>query len=162
MILQDVLKPNLDIVFCGTAVGTASAKKKAYYAGVGNQFYPILFKVGLTPKQLQPQEYPKLLDYNMGLTDMVKKVSGNDIVLTESDFDVLSFKNKIKQHQPKIVCFNGKKAAAVCLGTKTKNVAYGFLPQTIGTTKLFVAPSTSGSARRFWEEKYWYELENNI
>ena len=42
MILQDVLKPKLDIVFCGSAVGAVSAVKQAYYAGPGNKFYAIL------------------------------------------------------------------------------------------------------------------------
>ena len=41
MILKDLLQPNLDIVFCGTAAGEVSARKAAYYAGPGNQFYPI-------------------------------------------------------------------------------------------------------------------------
>lgn len=162
MILQDLLKQSLDIVFCGTAVGTASAKRKAYYAGPGNQFYSILFKVGLTPMQLQPKEYTKLLEYNIGLTDMVKKVSGNDDELVESDFDVQGFKNSILKYQPKIVCFNGKKSASVFFDTKTKNVTYGMQSEKIGNTKLYVAPSTSGSAKRFWDESYWIGLKKSI
>jgi len=60
------------------------------------------------------------------------------------------------------VPMHGKKAAAVYLNTKTKYLPYGFLPQTIGKTKLFVAPSTSGSARRFWDENYWFNLKQII
>ncbi len=74
------------------------------------------------------------------------------------DFDVLGFKEKILQFQPKMVCFNGKKAGAVYLNTKTKHVSYGLQTTTIGNTKLYIAPSTSGSARRFWDESYWMEL----
>ncbi len=166
MILQDVLKENLDVVFCGTAVGTASALKQSYYAGPGNQFYSILAKTKLTPKRLMPENYRELLNYKIGLTDLVKGVSGNDNVLKTEHFDVQSFGEKIMKYQPKIVCFNGKAAAAALFNSRnTSAIDYGFLTQTIGKTRLFVAPSTSGSARGFWDEKYWYllkkELENN-
>ena len=162
MILQDLLKPNLDIVFCGTAAGEVSAKKKAYYAGPGNQFYSILYRAGLTQKQLEPHDYEKLLLYNIGLTDLVKLTSGNDNVLSKRDYDVKSFLKKIFNYQPKMVCFNGKKAAAEFMGTKTKNIRYGIMAGTIGETKLYCAPSTSGSARRFWDEVYWINLRREI
>ncbi|MCX6741231.1 MAG: mismatch-specific DNA-glycosylase, partial [Candidatus Parcubacteria bacterium] len=38
MILPDVLEKGLRIVFCGTAVGDRSAKRRCYYAGRGNKF----------------------------------------------------------------------------------------------------------------------------
>lgn len=46
--LRDVLKKDLDVVFCGTAKGTTSALKGFYYAGTGNQFYNIIQKAGFT------------------------------------------------------------------------------------------------------------------
>lgn len=158
MILPDLLLSNLDIVFCGTAVGEVSAKKLAYYAGPGNQFYLVLYKAKLIPKPMQPSEFEQLLNYNFGLTDLVKLTSGNDNVLVDDDFDIRGFKQKILKYQPKIVCFNGKKAAATYLDTKTKNISYGLMPNTIGSTKLYCAPSTSGSARRFWDEEVWKNL----
>ncbi|MCM4171845.1 mismatch-specific DNA-glycosylase [Arenibacter sp. TNZ] len=158
MILKDLLQPNLDIVFCGTAAGEVSAQKQAYYAGPGNQFYPVLYKSGLTPKLLYPNEYRELLSYNIGLTDLVKLTSGNDNVLNKSDYDAGSFVKKILKYQPKLVCFNGKKAAAEYMGSKTKYIDYGLMTGTIGESKLYCAPSTSGSARKFWEEQYWFDL----
>lgn len=162
MILKDLLKPNLDIVFCGTAVGEDSAKKQAYYAGPGNQFYPVLYKAGFTPKLLKPHEYEQLLEYNIGLTDLVKFTSGNDNILSKRDYDVTSFANKIFKYQPKIVCFNGKKAAAEFMGTKTKNIKYGLMAGTIGESKLVCVPSTSGSARKYWDESIWFKLKNTL
>ena len=159
MILKDLLKPNLDVVFCGTAAGEVSAKRQAYYAGPGNQFYPVLHKGGFTPKLLQPQDYEQLLQYNIGLTDLVKLNSGNDNVLDKRDYDVKGFLKKIFTYQPKIVCFNGKRAAAEFMGTKTKNIKYGLMAGTIGESKLYCAPSTSGSARRFWDEGVWINLK---
>ena len=72
MILPDLLKENLKIVFCGTAAGNKSAERKAYYAGAGNLFYPTLASCDLTPRILKPQEFPELLNYQIGLTDLAK------------------------------------------------------------------------------------------
>ena len=165
MILPDILATNLNIVFCGSAVGDKSAIAEAYYAGPGNKFYPILYKTALTPIQLQPSDYPKLLNYSIGLTDMVKLRSGNDNVLSGSDFDIQGFKEKITKYSPKFICFNGKASAAAFLFNshkKTAFVDFGLQKQKIGNTKLFVAPSTSGSANGFWDESYWFELKQLI
>ncbi len=164
-VLQDLLQPNLDIVFCGTAVGNKSAATEAYYAGSGNKFYPILYKIGLTSTLLHPKDYKNLLQYKIGLTDLVKQKSGNDDVLKKDDYDVDGFIKKMLRYQPKIICFNGKASAAVFLyknKSKTKEIDYGLLNNTIGKTKLFVAPSTSGSANKYWDETIWVNLKNEI
>lgn len=159
MILPDVLKPGLKIVFCGTAVGNKSARRKAYYADPNNQFWPVLRRIGLTPRQLLPEEFPKLLDYGIGLTDLVKISSGSDNVFRSEDFDTPGFKEKINKFSPKVLAFNGKKAGAVFLGRQVK---YGLQAETIGQTKIFVLPSTSGAARGFWDERRWQELASLV
>lgn len=163
MILPDVLEKKLEIVFCGTAAGDKSAALIQYYAGLGNQFYSILAKTGLTPYQLSPTQFLELPKYGIGLTDLVKKNKGNDHVLSKHDFDVREFTNKIFTYQPKIVCFNGKKAAAEFYGHEhTRKVHYGLQGGTIGLSQLFVAPSTSGSARAYWDEGIWNELSEIV
>jgi TDG/mug DNA glycosylase family protein len=154
--LPDVLQPNLRIVFCGTAAGTKSAAVSAYYAGPGNKFWRTLYEIGITPTQLLPREYATLPNYRAGLTDLIKGKAGGDSAMVGKDFDVSSFKAKIEHYQPAIVCFNGKKAAQTYLDTK--KVDYGLVGQSIGTTKLFVAPSTSGAANGYWDEAYWHAL----
>ena len=39
-----------------------------------------------------------------------------------------------------------------------KNVNYGLQKQTIGKTKIFIAPSTSGAANGFWDLNIWNQL----
>lgn len=162
--LKDVLAKNLDVVFCGTAKGKVSASLGYYYAGPGNQFYPILYKTGITTEQLFPRDCYDLIKHKIGLTDLVFKQSGNDNVIDDSSYDVPSFINKINKYQPKIIAFNGKKAAAFALGFlgKTHKVDYGSHHQKIGSTMIFILPSTSGSARKYWDEGYWQELANII
>jgi TDG/mug DNA glycosylase family protein len=75
MILPDLLKANLSVVFCGTAAGSKSAERKAYYAGAGNLFYPTLESCGFTPRILKPQEFSELLNCQIGLTDLANSPS---------------------------------------------------------------------------------------
>jgi G:T/U-mismatch repair DNA glycosylase len=67
-ILPDYLTPGLRVVFCGTAVSTASAARGHYYAGPGNEFWPLLHEAGLTPVLLTPDEDARVLEFALGLT----------------------------------------------------------------------------------------------
>lgn len=163
MILPDLLNDNLDIIFCGTAAGNTSAKRKAYYAGAGNLFYPTLASCGFTPRILKPDEYLNLLQYKIGLTDLVKCHFGMDKDLKEEHFDIKSFEEKVLKYQPKVVCFNGKEAAKVYFQLKsTKEVNYGLQQRMIGKSKLFVAPSTSSQAIPYWNEDIWQSIKTHI
>jgi TDG/mug DNA glycosylase family protein len=65
-------------------------------------------------------------------------------------------KRCLRPHAPRILCFNGKRAAREAL--RQKKVQFGLQPTTFGRTLLFVAPSTSAAARRWWDLKVWEEL----
>ena len=156
--LDDVLGPRLKIVFCGTAVGTKSASIGAYYAGPGNKFWPTLYAIGLTPRQLAPREFAMLPEFGLGLTDIVKCRAGNDAVLQQSDFDVAGFRERILLHAPQIVAFNGKKAASVFMSKGTDEIGYGRQLTQIGKSSVFVLPSTSGAASGYWNEAFWHEI----
>ena len=155
MILPDLLAPGLDIVFCGTAVGAASARRRAYYAGPGNGFWPTLYRVGLTPRQLRPEEYAQLLGLGIGLTDLAKEISGNDNILSRSHFDCDRLRAVIAEYRPRIVAFTGKRAAQQFVG---RSVDYGGLAEKVGETRLFVLPSPSGAACRYWSVAPWQAL----
>ena len=154
-VLPDVLAHDLDIVFCGTAAGRASARRNAYYAGPGNAFWRTLYQVGLTPSVLEPEDFRRLTDWNMGFTDLAKTVSGSDRVLAKAHFSATRVRSLILEYRPKILAFTGKRAAEEFVGHR---VDYGLLADAIGVTRLFVLPSPSGAARRFWNEDHWRAL----
>lgn len=155
MVLPDLLVPDLDIVFCGTAAGAVSARRRAYYAGPGNAFWPTLHSVGLTPRLFKPEEYATLLDLGIGLTDLAKEISGNDNILSRTHFNADRLKAVIQQFRPRIVAFTGKRAAQEFLGHP---VEYGRLAEMHGKTMLFVLTSPSGAACRYWNAAPWHEL----
>jgi double-stranded uracil-DNA glycosylase len=158
-ILPDILRPGLRLVFCGTAAGKRSAAVGAYYAHPGNLFWRALFQAGLTPRLLAPAEFPLLLEFDMGLTDLAKRHSGNDDELPKDAFDVPGLLSKIETYSPGALAFTSKNAARAVLGPI---IRYGVQPRPLGTTRVYVLPSPSGQARGHWSLAPWQALAKDI
>lgn len=158
--IPDLLGNDLLLVICGTAVGARSAKTGLYYAGRGNKFWEVLHGVGLTRERLEPKDYEKLLTYGIGLTDLIKKTAGMDDKHSWKDVTRKELEDNIRKCHPKVLCFNGKRAAKAFL--RKKHVEYGYQKETIGSTLLFVAPSTSGAARGYWDQTSWEKLSEEV
>jgi TDG/mug DNA glycosylase family protein len=154
-VLPDMLRPGLRVVFCGTAAGTASARAGAYYVGPGNAFWATLHSTGLTPVQLLPAEFERLSGLGIGLTDVCKVLFGSDREVGTGEFDVAGLEARIAAIEPVNLAFNGKNAARAALD---RNVDYGLQPERIGGAAVWVLPSTSGAARRYWRVEPWWEL----
>lgn len=157
-VLPDVLSPGLAIVFCGTAAGTASARQGAYYAHPQNKFWRTLHSVGLTPRLITAAEFPALLAFGLGLTDLAKSVSGMDWQLPagalgrEAQADLRA---KIEAFQPKVLAFTSLAAGRGFLG---RGAIFGDSGARIGVTRLWVLPSPSPAAHWNWDEAIWRRL----
>lgn len=160
MIVPDVLRPNLALVLCGTAPSRASKEAQAYYAHPGNIFWKTLYDVGLTPRQLTPREYPAILDYGVGLTDLNKTEWGADAELNHAAFDIAAFSAKMATYQPKVIAFDSKFAAMKYFDSR--NISYGLQAATLFGAKLFVVPSTSGRARMYFDVTPWRALADLV
>lgn len=157
--LPDVLAPNLRVVFCGTAAGTQSAQRGAYYAGPGNRFWSILHETGLTPRRLEPHEYPMLLAYGIGLTDVCKTRAGMDSEIPAEAFEPAALELKLEELRPTVIAFNGKKAARIALRVRADApLAYGRHELSLGGGAVWVLPSTSGAANGVWSPVPWRAL----
>lgn len=158
-VLPDLLRPDLRVVFCGTAPSTASARLGAYYAGPGNGFWRTLHETRLTPVELLPGEFQRLPEYGIGLTDICKVFHGSDEEVGTVEFDVDGLTERIAAAEPANLAFNGKNAAR---GALERGVEYGLQPERIGGATVWVLPSTSGRARRFWDVEPWRELAQAV
>lgn len=154
-VLRDALAPGLRVAFCGTAPGTASARARAYYAGPGNAFWKALHRTGLTPTELAPAEFARLPEFGIGLTDICKVLYGSDVEVGTVEFDVDGLRQRIAAVEPTYLAFNGKNAAR---GALEQAVDFGPQEEQIGGAAVWVLPSTSGAARRYWDIGPWREL----
>lgn len=155
-VLDDLLRPGLKLVVCGTAAGPRSARIGAYYAGPGNKFWDTLHAVGLTPHRIAPEDWRSLDAFGIGFTDMAKAHSGLDRDLPPGAFDAPRLKTVIQEHRPSFLAFNGKTAAKAYFGRKV--VDYGRQDETIGHTVVWILPSTSGAASGAWSIQPWQSM----
>jgi double-stranded uracil-DNA glycosylase len=155
MILRDFLEPGLDLVLCGTAPGPVSAARGHYYANPGNRFWRTLHEVGLTPRPMRPDEDHLLPRHGIGLTDLVKTRSGLDRDLAHGDYDVAGFVEKIEHYAPRVVAFDSLNAGRRAMGRAAKA---GLQEAWIGTSAVFILPSTSGLASGHWSIEPWRAL----
>ncbi len=158
--LPDLLAPGLVTVFCGSAVGAASARIGAPYAGPGHKFWPKLAETGLTPVRVAPADYGALLDLGIGLTDLNKTQSGADSDLTADGDDTQALLAKIEAHRPRQLAFTAKRPAQSFLKSifGHRRIDYGPQGRVIGDTAIFVLPSPSGLAVRWWDPAWWYHV----
>jgi TDG/mug DNA glycosylase family protein len=159
-VLQDMLRPGLRLVICGTAAGPRSAAIGAYYAGRGNKFWQTLHAVGLTPQCHDAEDWRMLDQYGIGFTDLAKRAWGMDKDLPAGSFDTGRLKSLIVAHRPDVLAFNGKTAGRAFLGAKT--VEYGRQLEPIGNTEVWIMPSTSGAASGAWSIEPWYDLARQL
>jgi TDG/mug DNA glycosylase family protein len=159
-ILPDVLAPGLKVVFVGTAAGKESARVGGYYAGRGNRFWQTLHDIGLTPHVINPQHFMMALEYGIGLTDLAKHTAGADSSLRVQDFDTHALRWKLKRAAPWAVAFNSKRAAWEFYDSRKIEIGRQVTP--LGTSAVFVLPSTSGAARSSWDIGPWQQLADWI
>lgn len=158
-VLDDLLAPGLALVVCGSAAGNLSAALRQYYAHPQNKFWRTLHETRLTPRLLSPAEYRELLAFGIGLTDVVKDQSGSDSQLDYRRASPAALRDKLLRFAPAICAFNSKRAARGFLG---RAVEYGWQPERVGATRLFVAPSTSPAASGSWDVAHWRALARHL
>lgn len=154
-----LLQPNLQVMFCGVANRSKVLPLSSYYPDHRNKFWSVLHRIGLTPHQLAPHEGKILLRYGIGLTTLVTDPPVKTAKYHSGDLTIQDLKETIAKLRPRTVAFNGKQVARDFFGY---SVQYGQQPDLIDRTVVFVLPSTSGVARKYWNEKYWRELAEYI
>ena len=161
-ILDDLLADSLQLVLCGTAVGTASAKAKAYYAHKQNKFWRILHETRLTSELLQPHQFRELLHYRIGLTDLVKTHVGMDHQIPLSRLQKIArerLRASIIACRPKFLAFTSKTAGQHFLGGRRD---YGEQIELIADTRIWILPSTSGAANGSWRPEIWHRFADQV
>ncbi len=131
------------MVFVGFNPGERSARIGHYYAGRGNQFWNFLFESGLVPERLRPEDDRRVLQFGLGLTDVVKRWSRSASELRARDFrdGVPQLTGRLGRVRPRVVAFNGKVAYEKYAGRRAD---LGWQRERIAGARVFVLPSTSG------------------
>lgn len=143
--LPDYLRPGLRVVFVGFNPGERSARLGHYYAGRGNQFWNFLFESGIVPVKLGWEADHRVLEFGIGMTDLVKRWSKSSSELRAHEYrkgiGLLSDRLKSAAPRARVVAFNGKGVYEKFCG---RAVRLGWQAGAIAGARIFVLPSTSG------------------
>ena len=154
--LPDYLAPGLDLILVGANPGLMSAEQGHYYAHPQNGFWKLLHRSGLLDEPLTPADDVRIVDFGIGLTDLVKRpTSGiNDLSQRERRSAAPALLEKLEACQPRVVCFNGKE---VYRGFSGQGCELGLQRERIAGARVFVTPSSSPrNARWSFDEKLRY------
>src|SRR6266852_6229050 len=133
----------MKLVLVGFNPGERSARVGHYYAGRGNQFWPLLFDSGVIPEPLGYQDDRRLIEFGVGLTDLVKRPTRGieDIHREEFAEGRVLLAQKFEDLRPRVVAFNGKLAYEKFSGRPCK---LGLQKALLYGAQVFVLPSSSG------------------
>ena len=162
--LRDYLKPGLDLVFVGINPGIKSAEAGHHYAGPGNHFWPLLFASGLVTEPLTYRDDARVIEWNIGLTNIVDRASrsSSDLSINELRGGAAALRAKLLRYSPRVACFNGKGIYEVFAGRPS---GFGVQDQLVGTTIPFVMPSTSARTAAYQRSdklRYFLELRGVV
>lgn len=165
LLLPDLLKPDLAVIFVGFNPSLRSARLGHHFAGRSNRFWKILYLAGLTDRLLAYQEDGRLLDYGYGLTNIVSRPTQRADEITSEEYREgrRILREKIGLYQPRIVCYVG--AGVYKAFTAKEKKVWGYQETSvIPGSRDFVAPNTSGLVRLALEEqvKIYRQLRNSI
>ncbi len=126
----------------GINPGELSARAGHYYANPRNAFWNCLYESGLTKVKLEPEDDKRILEFDLGLTDRVKRWTKSANELKASDFQrgAGQLRRRLEGRWPQIVAFNGKKGLEWILGYHPN---LGPQAKRFGESRVFVLPSTS-------------------
>ena len=142
-------------MFCGINPGRVSAAAAAHFANPRNDFWRLLHDAGFTPRRFEPAEQFSLLPLGLGVTNAAFRTTPGSADLRQGDFDVTRLERIARELGPRAVAFVGKEAYR---GLFRERAELGPQLRTIGTTALFVLPSTSpaNAAVPYGERLRWF------
>jgi mismatch-specific thymine-DNA glycosylase len=141
--LPDYLRKGMKMILVGSNPGDRSARVGHYYAGRNNQFWPILYESGVIPEPLGYEDDRRLLEFGIGLTDLVKRPTRGIEELERQEFSEgrVLLAQKLEELRPRVVTFNGKMVYEKFTGRPCK---LGLQKEKLYGAEVFVLPSTSG------------------
>jgi double-stranded uracil-DNA glycosylase len=141
--LPDYLRRGMKLVLVGCNPGERSARVGHYYAGRGNQFWPLMYEAGVIPEPIGYEDDRRIIEFGIGLTDLVKRPTRGIEEIERQEFAEgrVLLGQKLEEHRPRVVAFNGKMTYEKFAGRQCK---LGLQKEKLYGAHVFVLPSTSG------------------
>ncbi|CAN6671796.1 hypothetical protein TRVA0_045S00408 [Trichomonascus vanleenenianus] len=172
--LKPLLQPGLRCVFIGFNPGYMTALKGHYYAHHSNLFWKLIYESGCVDRPVTCYDDHLLPDeFGYGFTDLIARPTTGISELSNSEMlgGVPVLEAKITTYNPKVVAIVGKGIYETVFRfnnnrpIRKAEFSWGLQPEPIGSTRVFVLPSTSGlvaGVSRAQKLASWTELANYL
>lgn len=139
-----MLKPGLDVLFCGINPGLVSEATGHHFARPGNRFWPALHLSGFTPRQFAPSEQELLLELGLGITNIVARPSAraDELTIDELRQGGAVLAEKVERYSPRVLAVLGVTVYRAAFGRKKAQV--GPQVETVGGAPVWLLPNPSG------------------
>jgi TDG/mug DNA glycosylase family protein len=143
-VIDDVLGPSLDVLFCGINPGLMSEATGHHFARPGNRFWPALHLSGFTPRLLAPAEQHLLPSYGLGITNIVPRPSAKASELTRQELVTggAELAAKVAAVGPRLLAVLGISAYRTAF--ERPKAVIGPQPELVGGARVWVLPNPSG------------------
>ncbi|GAA4070944.1 G/U mismatch-specific DNA glycosylase [Nonomuraea soli] len=142
--IDDVLGPDLDVLFCGINPGLMSEAKGRHFARPGNRFWPALHLSGFTPRRLTPDEQHLLPLYGLGITNIVARPSATAAELTPQELrdGAVRLAELVERTRPKALAVLG--ISAYRTGFARPKAVIGPQDDLVAGARVWALPNPSG------------------
>lgn len=142
--VPDLIAPRLAVLFCGINPGLYSGATGHHFARPGNRFWPTLRAAGFTDRLVRPWEEQQLLEYDLGITNLVARATATAAELGRDELLAGRgrLERKVRRCRPRVVAVLGIGAFRLAFGNP--RAAVGRQPTLFGRAILWVLPNPSG------------------
>ena len=142
--IPDLVRPDLDVLFCGINPGLYSAATGLHFARPGNRFWRALHEAGFTPRRLQPWEKTELLACGCGITNLVARGTATAAELDDDELRAgrKRLERAVRKYRPRAVAVVGFGAYRTAF--EKPRALPGRQAEDLAGAAVWVLPNTSG------------------
>ncbi len=142
--VPDVIAPGLDVLFCGINPGLYSGAVGHHFARPGNRFWRTLHGAAFTPRLLTPDEERALLDFGLGITNLVRRATAGAADLEDEELKAGASRlaAAVAAFRPRAVAVLGVSAYRTAFGRADAGV--GVQVEPLAGALVWVLPNPSG------------------
>lgn len=142
--VPDVIAGGLDVLFVGINPGLYSGAIGHHFGRPGNRFWPALHAGGFTPRVFSPFEEIRLLEYNLGITNLVDRATARADELTPAELQAGAKRlaRQARRYRPRFVALLGLTSYRAAF--RQPRAVLGLQPQPLAGAAVWLLPNPSG------------------
>ncbi|MFJ1511520.1 G/U mismatch-specific DNA glycosylase [Cellulosimicrobium funkei] len=142
--IEDWLRPDLDVLFCGINPGLYSAAVGLPFANPGTRYWKAMHEAGFTERVLGPWERVEFLDAGLGMTNVVRRATARAGELTPEEIVAGGHRlgETAETYRPRWVAVLGLGAYRTAFADR--GAAAGPQERRLGPARVWLLPNPSG------------------